>query len=184
MSTQFFYAEAEGPTLRIGETSAGRVSAAAARFVLATLGVAAAAAIVSLPDYLGRYREQEPSAGFFPLLVLGVAGFIGLVLGVLRLMRRDLWIVDADEGLLVFESHRIGGRTIQNGVDLADVVGFRYEPALPPQAGQLTVDLSVADGASERIITTRRGPEALRPAAERLQAFLDEHDLGLRVEGL
>ncbi|QDG53969.1 hypothetical protein FIV42_25470 [Persicimonas caeni] len=167
-------------TFNIGQTPAGRAAAAMERFVFIFPLIVLGGSIFFLPDYIGRYREQEPMPGFLFLALVLTALFIGLVASTLRFFRNDLWVVDAGEGMLVYQASRVFGKGFeQAGIELDMVERFIVNIEDAPRDSEIFVRV---DGhGTERVISSRFGVESVREAADELKAFLDDKGIDIPV---
>lgn len=165
----------------IGQTPAGRAAAALERFAFIVPLIVLGGSIFFLPDYLGRYREQEPMPGFLFLALIITAVFIGLVASALRFFRNDLWVIDATEQMLVYQASRVVGQGFeQSGIELDMVERFIVRIADAPRDSEIFVRV---DGhGTERVISSRFGVESVREAADALGAFLEENGIEIPVD--
>jgi hypothetical protein len=171
----------EDQTFNIGASASGRAAAALERFVFVFAMLAIGGSIFFLPDYLGRYREQEPMAGFLLLTLVISVLFISLVAAILRMRRNDLWSVDAGEGMLVYQANRLFRKGFeQTAVELDMVRRFVAKLNDAPRDSELFVELE--DHGPERIVEARFGADAIRQAAEDLREFLAAEDIDIPVE--
>jgi hypothetical protein len=168
-------------TFNIGASAYGRLGAAMERFVFVFAMLLIGGAIFFVPDYIGRYREQEPMPGFLLLALVIAVLFISLVAATLRLYRNDLWSVDAGEGLLVYQANRLIRKGFeQTAVDLDRVRRFVVKLDDPPKDSEFLVELD--DQGPERVVEARFGSYAFREAAEELRAFLAAENIDIPVE--
>ncbi len=174
------FAETKGNTFAMGATPAGRMWAALERLMFLFPVLLIGATIFYLPDYLGRYRAQEPQSGL--LLVVLIIGTLGLSLlaAVLRFLRKELWVVDLGEQMLVYQTSRLLGGSQQTGVEFEHIKRFAVHLADAPHTSRLVVELDEHGG--ERMLETRLGAQSLREVAEALAEFLDAHDLDIAVD--
>ena len=177
-----FFVTTEDDTLQIGPTRVGRASAAIERFVFLAPVVAIIGAIFFLPDYVGRYQEQEPVPGLLAGVLAIFSVFVGLVAGVMRFLRGELWVLDAGERALIYQTNRVIGTGVQQAaIDLDQIERVWVEVKDTPRTSGMY--LSIVDGPQrERMLDTRFGAEALDEVAEQLEAFADDHGLALDVE--
>lgn len=177
-----FVAVEHGQVFEAAPTSAGRVAAALERFAFLVPVIVIGGGLFFLPDYFGRYREQEPVPGFFLAALLGGAALIGLFASTLRYLREERWVIDVGEGLLVYETNRLFSAQVeQAGIELDRVERFRLETASFPGATGLFVELD--DGSiTERIFETRLGGSSIVEVAAQLEAFIEGRRLDIPVD--
>ncbi len=165
----------------IGQTPAGRAAAALERFVFIFPLIVLGGSIFFLPDYLGRYREQEPMPGFLFLALVISAAFIGLVASVLRFFRNDLWVIDTQEGMLVYQASRVlRGGFDQAGIELDMVERFIVKLEDSPKDSGMYV--RVEGEGTERVVESRFGARSIEEAADELRAFLDDKGIDIPVD--
>jgi hypothetical protein len=171
----------EGRTFNIGASAYGRLGAAMERFVFVFAMLLIGGSLFFVPDYIGRYREQEPVFGFLFLALVITVLFVSLVAGALRLFRNDLWSVDAGEGLLVYQANRLIRKGFeQTAVELDMVRRFVVKLDDPPRESEFLVELE--DHGPERIVEARFGSHSFRDAAEELREFLSAEGIDIPVE--
>ncbi|MGM0556786.1 MAG: hypothetical protein ACQEVA_10450 [Myxococcota bacterium] len=179
---KLFFTTTEDNAFQIGPTPVGRLVAASERFAMVFLFAIFAGGIFFLPDYLGRYRQNEPEPGFHVYLLLICGLFVAFVASLVRFVRKEVWVLDLDEDMLVYETSRMLGGFQQAGVDLDDVEYLAYEPAAFPGTSGIYVTIEGAERV-ETICESRFSHESIRTIAESLESFIDErgwdidHDL-------
>jgi hypothetical protein len=179
---KLFFTTEEDNALQIGPTPIGRLMAASERFAMVFLFAIFAGGIFFLPDYIGRYRENEPEPGFYVYLLLICGLFVAFVASLVRFLRKEVWVFDLDEKMLVYESSRMLGGFQQAGVELADVEHLSYEPAAFPSTSGIYVTVEGAERV-ETICESRFGHDSIASIAAELASFIDEsgwdidHDL-------
>lgn len=175
------FAQQEDKTLQIGPTPMGRALLAAERFVFVFAAVVIIAGLFFAVDYFGRYRAEEPFAGFLFLVLAATAAVFALFAALLRFLRTELWVVEPHEGMLLYQTSRVLGRGIdQTGVELDEVARFQLEARGFPHSSALYVELD--GGQRERVFEGWAAASSLEAAAERLGAYLDEHGYDIPVE--
>jgi hypothetical protein len=175
------FGERDSQIFTLGLTPAGRLWAALERLFFLFVALAVGGVIFYLPDYLGRYREEEPVPGMLFALLIGGVFLISLVAALLRFFRNDLWVVDADEGALVYQAGRLFGRGVQQtGIDFEYIERFLVDVKNAPRDSRLLVQLS--DGGGERMLVTRFGADSLSRAADDLGAFLRSRGIDIPIE--
>lgn len=164
----------------LGLTRSGRLAAATERLFFMFLTLMGGAMIFFLPDYIGRYRAQEPVAGLlFGILLLAVA-LMSLLGATLRYFRNELWVLDVDEGALVYQSRKLFGRGPQQyGIDFEHIERFLVEINPSPRESRLLVQLR--DGGGERMLVTRVGGASIAAAAQALEPFLRTYRIEIPV---
>jgi hypothetical protein len=178
-----FFSTEEDDVLQIGPTPFGRLAAAGERFAMVFLFAVFAGGIFFLPDYIGRYQDNEPEPGFFVWLLLICGLFVALVAALVRVLRKEVWIIDMDEDMFVYETSRMLGGFQQAGVDLGDVQKIYYEQRAFPRVSGIYVDVAGAER-SETLCESRFGQASIRNIARQLESFIEEqrwgveHDLG------
>lgn len=171
----------EDGILNIGATPAGRAAAALERFVFVVPLIVIGGGIFFLPDYLGRYREQEPVPGFLLAALVITAVFIGLVASVLRYFRDDLWVVDANERMLVYQTSRVLGSGVEHtGIELDMIERFVAE--IDESWGDSGLYVQVEGHGHERMLESRTGADSFGQVADVLRDFLSEKGLEIPVE--
>lgn len=169
---KLFFTARRGATFQVGPTPLGRVWAALNRFVTAFALVTFAGAVVYLPDYLGRYRHEGAPDGFFLWLLLAVAGGVAAVLAVIRLLRREVWVIDLAEGVLVYESKRLLGRLDQVSVEIEEVERVDAHDAGFGGVSSVSIRLRESDRA-EFLCRSRVSPGSIREVGDALGAFIE-----------
>lgn len=173
----------EDKIFRLGPTRVGRAYVALERLVAVAAVLIIGGGIFFLPDYIGRYREQEPMPGFLLGALVIAALFIGLLTATLRFLRGEVWAVDLDDKMLVYQTKTyLGGGHDQVGIELDRVERFRVDEGSFPRSSGLWVDLD--GGISERVFEARAGGESFVEAAEELDDFLKKHRVDIAVEGI
>ncbi|MFW5968963.1 MAG: hypothetical protein ACOCV2_15670 [Persicimonas sp.] len=166
-------------TLQVAATFPGRGLAALERFLFLFLVLVVFGAIFFAPDYVMRYREEEPVPGLLLGALAGVAALISLATALVRFVHSEVWAIDLDEKMLVYQSKRVLRGFEQTGVDIDRVDHFRLVSRRAPRSSGLYVELT--DGNSERMCELRAGRASFEEAADDMEAFLDEHDLDIEV---
>jgi hypothetical protein len=175
------FAQQEDKTLQLGPTMLGRALLAAERFVFVFAAVVVIGGLFFAVDYIGRLRDEEPFAGFLFLVLAATAAVVALIAALVRFVRTELWVVEPAEGMLLYQTSLVWGRGIdQTGVELDQIACFRVESKGFAGAGALYVELE--GGERERIFEGWLAAKSLESAAERLDAFLTEHDYDITVE--
>lgn len=172
-------AEKKDHTLQMSATFVGRAMAALERFLFLVPVIVLFGAIFFLPDYLGRYREEEPVPGLLLAALFGVALLIGLATSAVRFLHSEIWVIDMDEEMLIYQSKRVFGGFDQTGVDIDRVDCFHMVSRGAPRSSGLYVELT--DDKSERLFELRAGGRSFEEAADELEAFIDEKDLDIEV---
>jgi len=164
----------------LGLTRSGRLAAAAERLFFMFLTLMVGAMIFFLPDYIGRYRAEEPVAGLlFGILLLAVL-LVSLLGATLRYFRNELWVLDVEEGALIYQSGKLFGRGIQQyGIDFEHIERFLVEINPSPRESRLLVQLQ--DGGGERMIVTRVGGASIAQVAEALGPFLRKYRIQIPI---
>ena len=179
----YFTAE-EDNSLQIGPTPVGRLLAASERFVIVFLFAVFAGGIFFLPDYIGRFRQNEPEPGFFAWLLLICGFFVAFVASLVRFLRKEVWVIDLDERVFVYETSRMLGGFQQAGVDLEDVERIVFESASFPRTSGIYVEVEGAERL-ETLCESRFSESAIRSIAEQLTSFIGDHgwDVDVDVSG-
>ncbi len=175
---QFFHEPIDG-AFTFGESPQGRLQGALGRFVAVTIGVGVALSAFLLPDYLGRYRAEEPIEGLFLLSILLVAGLAGFALALARMMRRERWIVDAPDGALVLERGIGRGEPRSEVIDLGRVRSFDLKVVSWWRTSSL--DAIMDDGKSINLVACSSFDTSLRGVADALSTYLDRQRSGVDV---
>ena len=111
-----------GDELAFEETRRARWRAAARRGALATPAAALALGLVLLPDFLGRYRAEDPTGGALFVAALGAAGaLLGAALAISRLLVRSRWVLAPGAGELRHERALPGRAPSVEALALSDV---------------------------------------------------------------
>ena len=170
-----FFSTSEDEVFQIGPTPVGRLTAALERAFVLVGFVGVGAAIFFLPDYFGRLRHQQPEPGFYGWLLLICAGFVGLVSGLVRFLRKEVWVIDLDEQVFVYETSRLLGGFQQAAIDLEDIDRVALDANGFPGESRLVVEI---DGGAhvEYLCRTRFGSGSTRQVAENLRDFIEAHD--------
>jgi hypothetical protein len=175
---QFFH-ETIDDVLAFGESPQGRLQGAVGRFVAVTVGVSVALSAFLLPDYIGRYRAEEPADGLFLLSILGIAALAGFALALARILRRERWIVDAPGGALVLERAVGGGEPRSEVLDLSRVRAIEWRVVRWWRTS--SVDAIMDDGASVNLVACSSFDTSLRAVAEAIASYAATHRVGVDV---
>lgn len=175
------FGQQNADSFTMGLSLSGRTLAAGERFIFSLLALVVVGTIFFLPDYVGRYRAQEPVAGMF-FVLLGLASvLISLMLGVLRFFRREIWVVDPAQGALIYQTSRwLGLSQRQEAVDLGAIERFRTESRPGLADSQLLVQFS--DGGGARMLVARRSAAAMDDLARQLADYLAAQRIEIPVE--
>lgn len=174
-----FETDQTGECLEIRRSAAGRVAGAVARFAVWMPVGMAALSILFLPDYLGQYREQEPVPGLFWAVLGAISAFVALIGALVKFLRRDLWVVDAEADRLVFETHPLVGTPSQGTVELDRLErvvlerGDRWEVS--------AVGFELRGYPNETLGRTRLGGAELDKLVDTIESFVDEHELEIEI---
>lgn len=114
--------------LRFEESPSARLRAAFGRGALATLGLTAALLVITAPDYIGRYRAEEPVSGLFFASILGVGLLLGGALALARAARRDAFVLSAADNVLELERSVFGRARPSDALDLEWVEALELRP--------------------------------------------------------
>lgn len=174
------YGERKAKIFTLGLTSGGRLGAAVERLIFMFLALSVVGTIFFLPDYIGRYRAEEPVGGLLFGVLLGSVFLMSLVAAALRYFRNDLWVLDVEEGALIYQAGQIFGRGVQqSGIEFEHIERFLVDIKPAPRESRLIVQLH--DGGGERMFVTRVGGASIAQAAEALEPFLRKHRIRIPI---
>lgn len=175
------FGERKSKIFTLGLTPSGRLAAALERLLFMFIALSVVGSIFFLPDYFGRYRAEEPVPGLlFGVLLLSVL-FMSLIAATLRFFRNDLWVLDVEEGALIYQAGQIFGRGVQqSGIEFEQIERFLVDIKPAPRESRLIVQLH--DGGGERMFVTRVGGASIREVADKLAPFLRKHKLRIPIE--
>lgn len=175
------FGERKAKIFTLGLTRSGRLAAAVERLIFMFLALTVCGSIFFLPDYIGRYRAEEPVTGMlFGVLLLSVL-FMSLVAATLRYFRNDLWVLDVEERALIYQAKQIFGRGVQqSGIEFEQIERFLVDIKPAPRESRLIVQLH--DGGGERMLVTRVGGASIAQVAEALGPFLRKHRIDAAIE--
>ncbi|MFU8803566.1 MAG: hypothetical protein ACNA8W_07145 [Bradymonadaceae bacterium] len=166
---KYFSLEKTEEGLVLEETVRGRFVGALVRLVVIFPTIFIALSIFYIPDYLGRYAEQEPVFGFFWLIVLAVALLIGIVVAALRLTRLERWVFDLKARELAYETQGLYGAGHGATVPLKEITRAELHLRSAPAQSKLVFEL--AGGHREVVAQSRFGKEEIEEIANRLQTL-------------
>ncbi len=118
----------EPGSITFEESPSARVRAALGRGALATIGLSIVLLIITAPDYIGRYRAEEPVTGLFFASILGIGALLGGALALARGARRDAFTVSASDQALVLSRSVFGRARPEDALDLEWVEGVELRP--------------------------------------------------------
>lgn len=172
---QFYDVDHKDGALAVEHTKVGRLADGAVRFAvwapLAMLGLS----LLFMPDYVCQYREQQPVPGMFWGVMAAAALVIAVIAGFVRYARRDTWVIDAREGVLVFRANPIVGPSAEASAELSDLRRIRARRVGPLRVSGVAVEL---DGdPDEAICRSRFGWSTVSNVYRELETFAEEHEL-------
>lgn len=174
------FGERKSKLFTLGLTRSGRLWAAAERLFFMFLTLSVVGTIFFLPDYMGRYRAEEPVSGLLFGLLLLAALAASLLAATLRYFRREFWVLDVEEGALVYQSGKLFGRGAQQyGIDFEHIERFLVEINPSPRESRMLAQFH--DGKGERILVTRVGGASLAEVAEALTPFLRKNRIQIPI---
>lgn len=102
-----YFFEREGRILRFGETPRARQIAAFKRFLFVSIAATFMMLAFLIPDYIGNYRENDPTGGWLFLASIAAIGMLlGTALGISRLVRAEHWELSMGNQELSFVSRK------------------------------------------------------------------------------
>ncbi len=167
----------ESGELTVQLTLWGRVVAGTFRGIKIFPWLALIAGVFFLPDYIGRYRAEEPVTGLFWLSILSLV-FLGCFLwGVLRVLRRDRWVFDGNSRRVIAEVPRLFRQPARGEADLREIEALQLKTRRFPFESELTVRIDTADeGVRTETILAEPGMGAqIEQAADAIIEFLRDH---------
>lgn len=174
---KYFQIEETREGLTLEETVRGRMAAALGRFAVTFPLVLAGLSFFYIPDYIGRYRAEEPVVGIFWAVVFGFALLIGFVLAALRFVRLERWVFNRQTRELSYETQGIYGPGQGASVGLEKILSAEVQLRSPPFHSLIVFEL--ADGHRETVARSRVSPEEIKALAERLEAFFGKLNLAV-----
>lgn len=175
------FGEQYASSFTMGLSRSGRALAAGERFVFSWIALSVVGTLFYLPDYVGRYRAQEPVAGMFFVLLGAVCLLTSLMLAALRYFRSEIWVVNPAQGVLIYQTSRwLGLGQRRAAVDLGAIERFRSETRPGLADSQLLVQFG--DGGGARMLVARLSSAAIDQLAGQLAVFLSEHRIDIPVE--
>lgn len=132
------FVETRQGVICFGETEAARRVAALKRAAFAFVAGATILTALLLPDWVGRYQEQDPTGGaLFAGAIAGVAALVAGALGLSRWLRAEHWEIDPSAATITFV------RKLKGRPPSRESVRFDEVAALEPDrdAGRLTMHL-------------------------------------------
>lgn len=177
------FGERKSKIFTLGLTPGGRLGAAIERLLFMFIALSLGGAIFFLPDYIGRYRAEEPVQGLLIGVLLGSVFLMSLVAASLRFFRNDLWVLDLDEGALIYQAGKIFGRGVQqSGIDFEHIDRFLVDIKPAPRESRLIVQLG--DGGGERMFVTRIGGQSIGEVAQELADFLAAYSIDIPIDSV
>lgn len=177
---QFYETKKQNGELVVEPTTAGRLAAAGMRFARWTPIALAGLALLFMPDYLCHYREQQPAAAMF-WVVIGAGGlFIGLVGAFVRFSRRDRWRFDSRSRDIVVEAEPLVGRSARATADLGRWTGLHAVRS--PMLSQSRIDLRFEERPDELICESRFGWATIADVWDELDTFVGEAQLDVDID--
>lgn len=177
---ELFRTERKGGHVELGLTTMGRAVAALERFVFWFPIAAGALGLFFLPDYLGFYRAQQPAPGVFWAIVGGMAIFAALVGAAGRFARRDLWVIDADRGSVVFQTRPLIGDVRQAEADLNDLDAVVVRA--PEGPAKASVGFRFDGMPDETLWESRFGAGSVDAVAGEIEGFLADRGLDVVLD--
>jgi hypothetical protein len=172
---QFYDVERRDGALAVEHTRLGRLADGVVRCAvwapLAMFGLS----LLFMPDYVCQYREQQPVPGLFWGVMAAAASVIAAIAGFVRYARRDTWLLDVREGVVVFRANPLVGPAAEASAELSNLSLVRARRAGPLRVSGVAVEL---DGhPDEEICESRFGWSTVSNVYRELKAFAEEHRL-------
>lgn len=171
MKGQLKYIESD-QTLIVEWTRRGRFLAAFYRAIKVFPIAMGALAIFFLPDYLGRFRGEEPFPGLFWLSLAMLAVLGSALVALFRFMRRDRWIFDGTERKVVAEVKTLYGRPSTGEAELREVEALLLDSRGGLRRSALMLRLD--SGEEEELFSGNGLGDDLEEVAERVMGFMRE----------
>lgn len=125
-----------------------------------------------MADYLCRYAEEEPLPGLFWGSLVALSLLISSLAAVVRYFRRDRWIFDGEDRVVVAEVGSLRGKPARGEEDLREVEAvLLVENGWP---GTSAVALRFGSGAEERLFAGHGMSSEMEAAAGEIREFLRE----------
>lgn len=170
---KLFYSLQEEGRLEVGPTAWGRLVWALERWGIAWPVMMVGISVFFLPDYFGKYAAQEGVQGIFWVSLLAVAGFVSMLLGILRFLRHERWIFDGEARALVYQTRTLYGTLQEESVPLREIQKIEIELAGGLRSSRIVV--AFAGGHREVVCKTRWRVGEVREIADALREFLKKN---------
>jgi hypothetical protein len=132
-------------------------------------------------DWIWGRVEGSPSVTVLVLTMAGLATMIGVIGAVVRMLRVDVWAVDAARGVLQFQTAPLMGAPVQERVELDQIERVVVTASSIWGTSGIRVMLS-GDRPPETLVASRFAGADVRRAARQIEQFLADHDLGGDIE--
>ncbi|MBA2660866.1 MAG: hypothetical protein H0U74_01110 [Bradymonadaceae bacterium] len=169
---KLFYTLVDKGRLEVGPSARGRLVWALERWALVMPAALLGLILFFLPDYVGRYAEQEPFRGLVLLAIVALAAFVSMLLAVLRYVRHERWVFDAEERRLAYHTRTLYGVTHDESVELREIATVVVTLRASPK--QSTIEVGLEGGHREVICQTRWRPSELTAISEAMRDFFKQ----------
>lgn len=174
----------DGPVLTLGWTLWGRVVGGFYRAVKIFPWLAGIAAVFFLPDYWGRYAEEEPVPGLFWGSILALVLLGCFLFGVLRVVRDERWMFDGEERSVIAEVQLLWASPKQGEIPLRNLEAVELTTRTWPFSSELAIRIDDPEAERDREVVFEEPGMAseFEKAADAIMEFLKQeryHDVEL-----
>lgn len=171
-----------GDILTVQWSRMGRLIAAIHRVIKLFPFVMGGFAIFFMPDYVCRFAEEEPVTGLFWGSIAALSLLICFLAGTLRYLRRDRWIFDGSDRILIAEVQTLWGEPATGEADLRNLEALMLHTRRYPWRSAL--HLRLESGEEEVLIEGHGMGEELDQTTQKIMDFLRDQRYHVDLERL